>query len=560
MSRFLAAILVLCAVVAPGCERVRSPDLVFVGGVVHTGVDGDDPAEAVSVLDGRIVQIGSENEIRPTAGRDTQIIDLEGAHLYPGFTDSHVHLLGVGERELELNLDRVGSIGELVETVAQAGRSLAEGQVLFGRGWIETRWPEARFPNRQDLDRVSQGRPVVLVRADGHALVANTVALRAAGINLDHPIQPDGGRIDVDPSGVATGMLIDNAMALVSGLMAERSGAELETAYEKGGAVLTQLGWTGAHNMSVPVEHVALLNSLSEAGKLPVRLYNAVDVAGVGDLSSDVFGQSKNGLVITRAVKLYMDGALGSRGALLAEPYADRSGEAGLQLSSEAETLVLMREALKAGVQVAFHAIGDRANTLVLDWMEKAFADLQSLPPARRDPRWRIEHAQILSPGDTVRFAKLGVVASMQPSHAIGDLHFAPSRLGPERLDGAYAWRSLIDAGAIITGGSDAPVEKGDPRIEFYAAVARKDLTGFSTPDWRPEQTVTRAEALKMFTIWPAYASFRETELGTIEAGKIADFSVFSGDLLTVPEDEILSVEPVMTVIEGRIVWSRNTG
>jgi predicted amidohydrolase YtcJ len=159
-----------------------------------------------------------------------------------------------------------------------------------------------------------------------------------------------------------------------------------------------------------------------------------------------------------------------------------------------------------------------------------------------------------------VRFAKLGVVASMQPSHAIGDLHFAPSRLGPERLDGAYAWRSLIDAGAIITGGSDAPVEKGDPRIEFYAAVARKDLTGFSTPDWRPEQTVTRAEALKMFTIWPAYASFRETELGTIEAGKIADFSVFSGDLLTVPEDEILSVEPVMTVIGGRIVWSRNTG
>lgn len=550
--------LFVLAVGASGCSRVPAPDVIFVGGVVHSGVEGADPAGAVSVLAGRIVEVGSEEAIRSKAGSETQIIDLDGAHLYPGFTDSHVHLLGVGERELELNLDSVRSVEELVQTVADASRDLPEGRVLFGRGWIETRWPEARFPNRQDLDRVSEGRPVVLVRADGHALVANTAALSAVGLDLNNPIQPVGGRVDIDSSGVATGMLVDNAMGLVSRLMEKRSGPELEAAYETGGAVLARMGWTGAHNMSVPVEHVALLNSLSESGKLPVRLYNAVDGASAGDFTSDVFGQSRNGLVITRAVKLYMDGALGSRGALLEEPYSDRSGESGLQLSSKAETIKLLREALKSGVQVAFHAIGDRANTLVLDWMETAFADLQTLPAARRDPRWRIEHAQILSPDDIERFAKLGVVASMQPSHAIGDLHFALSRLGSERLDGAYAWRSLIDAGAIIAGGSDAPVEKGDPRIEFYAAVARRDLTGFSTPEWRPEQAVTRTEALKMFTIWPAYASFRENELGTIEVGKIADFSVFSGDLLTVPEADILTVEPVMTVVGGRIVWSRN--
>jgi predicted amidohydrolase YtcJ len=249
-----------------------------------------------------------------------------------------------------------------------------------------------------------------------------------------------------------------------------------------------------------------------------------------------------------------MDGALGSRGALLSAPYSDQPDTNGLLRSDEAVMMALMRKASDAGIQVAYHAIGDEANRLVLNWMEKTFEDAGV---KGADKRWRNEHSQILHVEDIPRFKALGIIPSMQPSHAIGDLHFAPARLGPDRLAGAYAWRALIDAGSVIAGGSDAPVEQGDPRIEFYAAVARKDLKGQSGEGWHPEQKVTRAEALKMFTLWPAYAAFMEQDLGTIEAGKLADFTGFSRDIMTVPEADILTVEPAITVVGGRVVFRR---
>ena len=264
---------------------------------------------------------------------------------------------------------------------------------------------------------------------------------------------------------------------------------------------------------------------------------------------------SDNRRVIARAIKLYMDGALGSRGAALLEPYSDDPGNSGLMLSREDETLSGMVTALQEGIQLNIHAIGDRGNRLLLDWIEEARAAVPVEQRAIAEPRWRNEHTQIVDPADIPRFAELGVIPSMQPSHAIGDLFFAPDRLGPDRLDGAYAWRALIDSGVIIAGGSDAPVERGDPRIEFYGAVARRGLDGTQTEDWRPDQAVTRAEALRMFTAWPAYASFREGELGRIAEGLRADFTVFSADIMTIPEEEILTVEPVMTVLDGEIVW-----
>jgi hypothetical protein len=531
--------------------QADAPDTVFFGGVIHTGVDGQPAAEAVSVAGGRILAVGSRDDILAAAGPATERIDLGGAHLYPGFTDSHLHLSGVGEREMTLNLDRITSIAELVAAVQAASEVAPAGQALQGRGWIETHWPEARFPTRDDLDPVTGDRPVVLVRADGHALVANSAALKAAGLDVANPAQPAGGRIEVDASGRPTGMLIDNAMNAMAGLAAAPTDAQLDLAYEKGAAKYASLGWTGGHNMSVPFADVPRINALSEAGRLGLRIYNAVDGGGGVDVASPVFGASADGLVVTKAIKLYMDGALGSRGALLGAPYADRSDTVGLQLSEEAATLDLMARAYEAGLQICFHAIGDQANTFVLDWMEQTF----KAAPARRDARWRIEHAQIVRPVDIPRFAALGVIPSMQPSHAIGDLYFAPARLGAARLSGAYAWRALIDAGAIIAAGSDAPVEQGDPRIEFYAAVARKDLKGASGPDWHPEQAVTRAEALKMFTLWPAQASFRENDLGTIEPGKLADFTGFSADILTIPEAEILTAQPVITVVDGKVLW-----
>jgi predicted amidohydrolase YtcJ len=264
---------------------------------------------------------------------------------------------------------------------------------------------------------------------------------------------------------------------------------------------------------------------------------------------------NNSGRIITRAVKLYVDGALGSRGAALSAPYSDQPGADGLLLMTREEAAPLFEKALRDGVQIATHAIGDRGNRLILDWYEEAFNKVPAEERKVANPRWRIEHAQILHVEDIPRFAKLGVIASMQPSHAIGDFYFAPARLGDARLDGAYAWRSLLDAGAIVAGGSDAPVERGDPLIEFYAAVARKDLEGNSGSDWRPEQKVTREEALAMFTSSAAFASFQEADLGTIEVGKKADFTVFSKDIMIVPEAEILTAKPVMTVVDGEIVW-----
>jgi predicted amidohydrolase YtcJ len=347
-------------------------------------------------------------------------------------------------------------------------------------------------------------------------------------------------------------MLIDNAMAAMAGLRREPTTDDIYRAYEKADEREISLGWTGLHNMSVPTSHVARINALSDSGKLKLRIWNAVDGE---DFDGAPFGDSQNKLVTTKAIKLYMDGALGSRGALLSAPYADQPETLGLVRADEAETLGLLKKAYDANIQVSFHAIGDEGNKRVLNWMEKTFAGAGSKVPS--DKRWRIEHAQILHLEDIPRFKQLGVIASMQPSHAIGDLYFAPARLGPNRLAGAYAWRALIDAGAIIAGGSDAPVEQGDPRIEFYAAVARKDLKGNSGEGWHPEQAVTRAEALKMFTLWPAYASFREKDLGTIESGKIADFTGFSGDIMTIPEAEILAVEPAITVVGGAVAWQR---
>ncbi len=547
----LAALALLAAACARKGEAEDHADRVFRGGVVHTGVPGAPPAGAVAVKDGRIAAVGEA--ATALIGPDTEIIDLEGSALFPGFVDAHAHLLGIGLREMTLNLEGVGSVSELVEIAAAAAQETPAGETIYGRGWIETGWPEGRFPSRSDLDEASTVHPIILERADGHAVVANSLALEKSGVTRDTP-NPDGGRIERDASGEPTGMLIDNAANLVAGLVGAPSEAQKREAYRTGAGVYAAYGWTGLHNMSVDPADVALIESEAASGGVPIRVYNALDRAGYALVAKGP-REAAGGRIITRAIKLYADGALGSRGAALAEPYADAPETRGLLLMNEADAIPLLEQALKDGVQIATHAIGDRGNRLVLDWYEKAFADV---PPAARkvaEPRWRVEHAQILDTDDIVRFKADRVIASMQPSHAIGDLYFAPARLGEARLEGAYAWRSLLDAGARIAGGSDAPVERGDPLIEFYAAVARKDLKGQAGANWRPNEKITRAEALALFTSAPAYASFQEKDLGTIEPGKKADFTVFARDIMTVPEAEILSAEPVMTVVDGEIVW-----
>lgn len=539
---------------SPNAAADAAADRVFVGGPVYTGFEDRPTVEAVAVEDGRIVAAGARADIERLIGPETDVIDLGGAALYPGFVDAHAHLLGVGMRELTLNLEGVSSIKELVDIVASAAQETAEGETIYGRGWIETGWPEARFPSRADLDQASENHPIVIVRADGHALAANSAAIEKAGVTRD-TADPEGGRIERDASGEPTGMFIDNAMGLIEKLVAAPSDDAKREAFAVGAGVYAASGWTGLHNMSVDPADMSLIEEEAAAGRLNIRVYNALDKGGYDAIALDAPHTNNSGRIVTRAVKLYIDGALGSRGAALSAPYSDQPGTSGLLLMTHDEAAPLFARALRDGVQIATHAIGDRGNSLVLDWYEEAFKAVPAEERKVANPRWRIEHAQILHKEDIPRFAKDGVIASMQPSHAIGDLYFAPARLGEARLDGAYAWRSLLDAGAIIAGGSDAPVERGDPLIEFYAAVARKDLEGKSGADWRPGQKVTREEALAMFTSAPAFASFQEADLGTIEVGKKADFTVFSKDIMTVPEAEILTAKPVMTVVDGEIIF-----
>jgi predicted amidohydrolase YtcJ len=545
-----AVFLAACAPALPIESEATQKVTVFTNGTIYTGLP--DPATGAPATVRGIV-VGEDGRIIATippmsedwSEEEVNLVDLGGAFLYPGFTDAHIHLQGIGERELTLNLEGTASVDELVTRVEAELEGKPEGTVLVGRGWIETGWPEGRMPMAADLDPVTGTHKVILGRSDGHALVANTAVLAAAGITND-TADPAGGKIERDASGNATGILIDAAMGLVQPLIAEPDDAAVSLALETGAKLYASRGWTGGHNMSVSAREAPLMHALDAEGRLPLRLYNAYD-ASAFDIAET--RQHETDTITNRAVKLYMDGALGSRGAQLLEPYSDRPDTSGLSLLDDEGLAALMVRAKTANVQLAIHAIGDLANRRILEAYEAGGYDASL--------RWRIEHAQVIHPDDLARVASGGLIASMQPSHAIGDLFFAPARLGMDRLRGAYAWATLLDLGTVIAGGSDAPVEVGSPTIEFYAAVARKDLKGFSGEGWHPEEAVSRARALSLFTSGPAFASFREADLGTIEPGKLADFSVFDRDLMTVPEGDILKAEPVMTVIGGEVVWRR---
>jgi predicted amidohydrolase YtcJ len=544
----LAAAASLAALASPALAG-QPADLVIWDGPIYTGVDKAPKAEAVAVRGDRIVYVGSKTGAAKLVGTKTKVADLKGASLYPGFTDSHAHLLGIGERELTLNLEGSASAAEVAARLKAYLPKAAAGETVIGRGWIETHWPEKRFLNRQDLDAVVADRPALMERADGHALTANSAALKAAGITRDTPV-PAGGQILKDAQGEPTGVLVDNAMELVAGLEPKLSPARRLEAFKAGIAVENRYGWTGVHNMSASLQDVNDLEAMDKAGVETLRVYNAVDREYAPALFASGPRATPDGRVVTRAIKAYADGALGSRGAALFDKYSDFDGK-GTLITEPAVLEKLYAEAYAHGFQVCTHAIGDRGNALVLDLYEKTFA----AAPPKVSPRWRDEHSQIIRPVDIPRLAKLGVIASMQPSHAIGDLHFAPARLGMERLKGAYAWKSLLKSGAVVVGGSDAPVERGDPLIEFYAAVARKDLKGFTGPGWHPEERLTRAEALKLFTSSAAYARFAESDLGRIKTGLRADLTGFNVDLMHAPEAEIPKGHAVLTVVDGQVVY-----
>lgn len=548
----LLFLLPVAAWATPAC------DLMLYHGNIYTGDASHPRAEAVLVSAGRITWVGTDAEAERLPAGPQRAIDLKGATVVPGLNDAHLHLAGIGFRELSFDLEGTTGVAELKEKLR--ARIAREGgkKWIVGRGWIETHWSPAEFPTARELDEVSPDNPVALTRADGHALVANSRALQLARIDRSTP-DPAGGKILRYPdSGEATGMLIDEAQSLVERLLPQSTAAETEHALIVGAQRELSLGWTAVQIAGHSYEEAELVRRLVQEGKIKLRIYDAVSAPGADAeqliAHGPVLGES-DGRYTRRGVKLYIDGALGSRGAALLAPYADSPGNTGLLMKRGDELRPFLEEALRRGLQVQTHAIGDCGNRMMLDLYEKAFAAVPAKERKVADPRWRIEHAQIIDPADIPRFGRLGVAASMQPSHAIGDLFFAPKRLGPARLAGAYAWQSLLQSGAVLATGSDAPVERGEPMIEFYAAVARRSPDGFANEDWHPEQRLTRAQALHAMTAGAAYAAFEEKERGTIAAGRRADFTVLSADIMTIPEPEILKTRCLLTIVGGEVVY-----
>jgi predicted amidohydrolase YtcJ len=542
----------------PSCSSETKPaDVVFKNGNVYTVSDRASPAQAIAVKDSRIIFVGPDDEAGEHVGSDTQVIDLRGYTVVPGMTDSHCHLAGIGKREMTLNLEGTTSLEGFLEMVRARVVLSEPGQWITGRGWIETFWTPPVFPTCRDLDKVSPENPVFLRRADGHGAVANSLALQIAGIDRNTP-DPFGGMIlKVDRTGEPNGMLLDNAQKIVSRHIPAGGPGDHEREILLGVKRSVELGWCQVQDAGGTYSDVDLYKRLYREGKIKLRIYKAVSGPSNDSerlLNEEITVGAFDNRFTLRSIKVLLDGALGSRGAALLEPYSDYDSS-GLLLQTEDDLMRLFVEALRKGIQIETHAIGDRANRLILDLYENAF---KKVPPDLRkvrDPRWRVEHAQVVSPRDIPRFFEFGIIPSMQPSHAISDLHFAPGRIGIDRLAGAYAWRSFIESGSIIPAGSDAPVERGEPMIEFYAAVTRRDQNGFSGEGWHPEQAVSREQALKMLTLWPAYAAFEEDLRGSIETGKLADLTVLSGDIMKISEQEILDTRCVMTVIGGEVVF-----
>jgi predicted amidohydrolase YtcJ len=549
--------LLISSIYAPallGTIQCIEADLILHEGNIYTGNGEESFIGSIASKDSKITYVGNSLLDNDLACSGAKVINLNGSYVFPGFIDAHAHLKGIGYRELTLNLQGIPSLSATLEVVRNYLSKQNPGEWVIGRGWIDKLWPEKRFPTKQDLDIFSPDNPIVLERADGHAIVVNSLVLKLADIDANTK-DPQGGFIEKDQNGEPTGLLVDKAMNLITDLIPKLTRADDKEAFLLGIQRNVSLGWTQIHVPGGTFEDISILQEIKSENDLLQRVYFMVSDGEPADrLIENGPMIDPDHFLTVRAIKMYADGALGSRGAALLEKYSDYDGK-GIFIFLEEDTKPRLSKALSKGIQIGTHAIGDHGNRIVLDWYEETFAQAKTNNQLIESPRWRIEHSQNITPIDQKRFVELEIIPSMQPSHAIGDLHFAVERLGLDRINNAYAWRNLIDQGLIIAGGTDAPVEIGDPRIEFYAAVTRKDVDGYHADGWNLDQRLSRFEALKMFTIWPAIASFQENVKGTIEVGKLADFSIFDQDLMTIPEAKILESKNILTVVGGKVVF-----
>ena len=524
---------------------------ILINGIVYTMDKDNSVAQAIAIRGNRIVGVGSDEEIRDRYTSDT-VIDLQGMCVMPGMIDAHAHMNGLGQLLRSIILVGVPSAEEAVKLVAGRAPNATRGEWIFGRGWDQNLWQVKEFPTASVLDAVAPDNPVLLVRIDGHASWVNSRAMAIAGITRETR-DPDGGKIIRDGKGNPTGVFIDNARDLVENFVPPLTDAEVTENILRAATECAKAGITEVGDMGLDSLEIEIYKHLADERKLPIRIYGTVSAPGATwstvALEKPLIAYG-GGMFTLRAVKLYADGALGSRGAALVEQYSDDPGNRGLTKISEADLEANVRLAFQHGYQPCIHAIGDRGNNMVLNAYEKV---LSTMPEG--DYRPRIEHAQVLLPDDIPRFRKLGVLPSMQPVHATSDMYWAEARLGPRRVKGAYAWRSLLNTGSIILGGSDFPNDGMYPLWGFYAAVTRSDRNGYPQDGWYPDQKMTREEAARCYTAWAAYGAFEENIKGTIEAGKLADLTILSKDIMRVAPAEILSTDVEKTMVGGKIIY-----
>ena len=525
---------------------------VLTSGRIHT-MDAARPQVQAMAFDaeGKVLALGTPGELlaqHPRAKR----LDLGSATVVPGLIDAHGHMSGLGWSMLTADLVDTASKAEILERLRLKEKELKPDEWLTGRGWDQNDWPDKAFPSAADLDAAFPDRPVWLSRIDGHAGWANSAAMRAVKRELSGSWQPDGGSIHRDGEGRPTGVFIDNAMALLDAAQPAASEATAEKALVLGMRAAVAHGLTGVHDAGIPLAELQRYQRLADRGQVPLRIYAMADgnAAALESLCANGLYRHPSGRLQMRAVKLYADGALGSRGAAMLSDYSDVHGNRGLLVMSPEEVAAAVAKAQRCGVQVATHAIGDRGNRIALDAYARALGK-----DAGGGHRWRIEHAQILSHDDLPRLAQLQVIASMQPTHATSDMPWAEQRVGPQRIVGAYAWRQLRDAGTHLALGSDFPVESVDPRLGLYAAVSRADAQGLPAGGWYPDEKLTAFEALRGFTLEAAYAGFAENEVGSLSPGKRADFVVLAEDPLAVPDAALRTLTVKATFVDGRPVY-----
>lgn len=500
---------------------------------------------------GRLLALGSDAELRdrfPQARR----LSLGGQTVVPGLIDSHGHLMNLGHALLRADLVGAASKAEVVTRLQRHAQDLPSGAWLLGRGWDQTLWPEAAFPTAADLDEAFPDRPVWLERVDGHAAWGNSLALAAAKVDLSGDWQPEGGRILRDANGEPTGVFIDSAEQFVAAAVPAPS-EEIEVlALERALAEALRFGLTGVHDAGVSLRQLALYRRFADSGRLPLRIHAMAngDAEALDALCAMGHYRHPSGRLQMRSVKLYIDGALGSRGAALLADYSDEPGNRGLLFAEPPAFEKVLIKARDCGVQVAAHAIGDRGNRVVLDGMQRVLGDL-----SKSDHRWRIEHAQVVALHDIPRFAQLGVIASMQPTHATSDMRWAQARLGEDRLAGAYAWRRLRESGAQLALGSDFPVESANPVLGLHAAVTRQDARGWPEGGWIASQKLSLMEAVRGFTLDAARAGFADNETGSLEPGKRADFVVLSEPLEDLRSASLIDLKVESTWVDGQRVY-----